>query len=74
MAAKKEVLVYKSCKFEEIRIWCINNDQVDWLKKIMISKPQYFTIKRLFFEKFMPEAMPVKKAKKQSIYDIVNAM
>lgn len=74
MAAKKNLLVYKSCKMDDIIAWCSANGKVEWLKAICVAKPQFFTIKKSFFEAFMPDAIPVKKPKKATIYDIVEAL
>ena len=72
--ANKELLDYKTTDIQAIIAWCSANKKVEWLKATAASRPQFFTLKKAFFEAFMPEAIPVKKAKKPTMYDIINAL
>lgn len=74
MAAKKFTVAYKDCKMENIIAWCVENEKTEWLKSIAASRPQYFTIKKAFYTSFAPSLLPVKKAKKATIYDLIEAL
>lgn len=71
MAAKKFTVAFKTCKMNDIIAWCVENEKVDWLKSIAASRPQFFTIKKAFYTAFAPSLLPKKKAKKATIYDMI---
>lgn len=72
--ATKKLLNYQTANIQEIIAWCSANGKVEWLKATCASKPQFFTVKKAFFEAFMPEALPKKKAKKATFYELVEAL
>ena len=74
MAAKKFTVAYKDCKINDIIAYCVENEKVDWLKSIMASRPQFFTVKKAFYTSFAPALLPKKKAKKPTMYDVVDAL
>lgn len=67
-------LDYKTMKLEDIVEWCKANGEVDWLKKQGAAHKTFIEIKVAFAKKYMPEIMPVAKAKKPSMYDIIAAL
>ena len=75
---------YKSMKFDDIVKWCVENKEVEWLKK-EVNKTYttkkgeekdmpFIQLKRNFCEKFMADLLPVKKEKKPSMRDIVKGL
>ena len=56
--------------------WCKANNQVEWLKAFRKAnttadkKPTFFSLKKAFAEKFMPEIIPQKK--KKSMWDDID--
>lgn len=69
MAAKKDLLDYKHCKGEDIMAWCVSHHQVDWLQNTATYCDNFFSLRKAFFKEFMPEAIPVAKAKKETLWD-----
>lgn len=70
-------LNYQKMSINDIIDWCQENNQTEWLKRVALKedrngkKPSYFVIKKAFCEKFMPEIIPVAKAKAKTMYDII---
>lgn len=67
-------LDYKKMNLDDIIDWCVANNEVDWLKKQSAAHKTFIEIKVAFAKKFMPEIMPVAKAKKPTMYDKINAL
>ena len=75
---------FKAMNIDDIIDWCIENKQVDWLKKTSATtfptadgktrKISFIEIKLEFVKKFMPEIAPKAQAKKPSMYDRINAL
>ena len=71
-------LNYQKMTIGDIKEWCKANNQVEWLKDYALTpnadgkKPTFFSIKKAFCKKFMPEIMP--KKKKGSMYDDIANM
>ena len=74
MPTKKQLLDYKTCKGEDIMKWCAANNQVDWLKNVATVYTTFFSLRKIFFETFMPEAIPHRKPKKDTLWDKIAAM
>lgn len=73
--AKKDLLDYKTCTADDIMAWCVNHHQVDWLQNVAtVCDKNYFSLRKMFFTTFMPEAIPVAKAKKETIWDRIAAL
>lgn len=79
---------YKSMKIEHIIDYCVEHNEVDWLKATMkktypttdkvgnptTRKITFIEVKGLFVEKYMPEIAPKKKAKKPTMFELVDAL
>ena len=74
MAKEKALLVQKTCNMAQIILWCQENGKIEWLKATCLNRPAFFTIKKAFFTAFMPEAMPKKKEKQTTIFDLIEAL
>jgi hypothetical protein len=70
-------LNYKFMTKDELIKWCVDNNQVEWLKEFALKEdedgnyPTFFEIKKAFSEKFMPDIIPVAKKKPATMYDII---
>lgn len=69
MAAKKDLLDYKTCSGDDIIQWCVNHHQVDWLQNTATYCQNFFSLRKAFFTTYMPEAMPKAKAKPETLWD-----
>lgn len=67
--AKKDLLDYKTCKGEDIMNWCVAHHQVDWLQNVATYNQNFFSLRKVFFETYMPEAIPAAKPKKKTLWD-----
>jgi disulfide oxidoreductase YuzD len=76
---------FKFIKYEEIKEWCIKNNQVEWLKAAAKEKytnedgtPReitYVDLKLAFFDKFFPEQAPKREnKKKKTIWEDIEAL
>lgn len=65
---------YKNCKPDDIINWCIDNKKVEWLKQADKDYPNFFTLRKVFFETFMPDAIPTAKPKKPTYHDKIKAL
>jgi hypothetical protein len=67
---------YQKMTINDIIAWCKANNQVEWLKAEVNKKVgdrdiTFFEIKKNFATMFMPEILPVAKAKKPTMKDII---
>lgn len=73
-------LNYKTMNIDDIIDWCEANSQTEWLKKVALKedrngkKPNFFSIKKAFCEKFMPEIIPTAKPKAKNMYDRIASL
>lgn len=65
---------YKKMTLDDIINWCVENNQVAWLKAAAKSKPSFLVLRKAFCEKFMPELLPTKKEKAPSMWDKIAAL
>ena len=76
---------FKKMQLDDIIKWCVENKQVDWLKKEAEKKYTtkeglernitFVELKYSFARKFMPEIVPVaKKPKTVSMFDKIKAL
>lgn len=75
----------KDIDFDFIKDYCVENGQVDWLKKVAKTKVpndkngrkrkiSFIEIRNEFAEKFFPAIVPVAKPKKKSIYELIDEL
>ena len=69
MATKKFPVDYKTCNIASIKQWCAANDKTEWLKEVGKEKPNFFTLRKKFFETFAPDCIPTPKEKKVPWWD-----
>ena len=76
---------FKTMTIEQITEWCVENGQVEWLKKTAkktrkvkgtnkVRKITFFEIKKEFCTKFMPEIIPQKQPKAPTMFDMIDAL
>ena len=74
---------YKKLTINDIIAWCKANNQVEWLKSEVnktITKDgktrdiTFIEIKNDFAKMFMPEILPVAKAAKPTMKDLINSL
>lgn len=54
---------YKKCKIDEIIAYCQAVNEVAWLKETNEASKNFFQLRKAFFTKFAPEAIPTKAKK-----------
>lgn len=75
---------YMKITIDDIIKWCVDNNQVEWLKATAKKtftneegkerKISFIEIKNEFCIKFMPEIAPKKKEKKPSMYELIASL
>ena len=66
---------YKTCKYTDIKAWCLANDKKDWLKETARTcDKKFFKLRDKFFSTYAPEKMPVAKPKARNMWDDIEAL
>lgn len=85
---EEKVLTLQNIKFQDILDYCLENNQVAWLKEVAATKIirkdekgeeyedniTFIELKLAFVRKFMPEIAPAPKVNKPTMFDIINAL